>query len=353
MLKSIKRILLICVFGLLTVVLHLVGRYAPILVELIYPNISQNILRIVGGFFSVFPIAMWELLALAVFIWIIVTLVRAIMKIEILKWITGVALFTMICVFAYTLLWGLSNYAPPMHEKLDLSGREYSQSWLEQATIYYRDKANEAARKISRDEEGNMTYESLRALAEESTDSYMLLAVNFDCFRGPRLEPKRMILGDLLGIEGMFVPFTGESCVSGDVYAVCLPFEMCKQIGKGSGFTDRGEAEFAAFLACRASDSAELRYSGYFNAFSLCYNALYAKDAQAAKRIWQGVSQSVRADCAARVELETGPWRQAMSEFQTDLWDVYGKTFQDEEGKGPEHDSVTDLLTMWYVERII
>lgn len=353
LLKSIRRILLICFFGLLTGILHLIGNYAPDLVTLIYPAISQNVLRVIGGFFSVFPIAMWEILALVAFIWMIYTLIRDLTKLLILRWITGLALFLIICVFAWTFLWGLNNYSAPMHEKMELSGEDYSVERLKQAAIYYRDKANEASNRIKRDENGEMSYESFGKMAEEAVDSYMLLAVQYDCFKGPRFAPKRMILSDIFGIDGLFIPFSGEVCVSDDTYSACLPYVMCRQVGHGNGFTDRGEAEFAAFLACSVSDSPELRYSGYFNAFSLCYNALYAQNPEAARQVWQGVSQYVQSDCGKRVERESGQWKQTMSEFQTDLWNIYGETFQVEVGEGPTHDTVTDLLTMWYVERIV
>ena len=352
MFRSIRRILLICFFGLLTVILHLLGRYAPDLVFLVYPGISQNILRIVGGFFSVFPIAMWEILALMGLIWMVYTFIRDVSDLHIVRWVTGVVLAATVGLFAMTLLWGLNNYSPPMHEKLELSGKDYSLSQLQKAAIYYRDKANEAAKKVSRDADGNMEIDSFRELAREATDSYMLLAVEYDCFRGPRFQPKRLILGDLLGIEGIFVPFTGESGVSPDTHSVCMPFVMCREIGHGCGFTDRGEAEFAAFLACMESDSAQMRYSGYFNAFSLCYNALYAQDPDMARTVWNGVSQRVREDCAERLSLETAFWTQTMDELQEELRDAYAETFQTEEG-GPEHDSVTDLLTMWYFEEIL
>ena len=352
MLRSVKRILLICFFGLLTVILHLMGRYAPDLVFLIYPAISQNLLRIVGGFFSVFPVAMWELLALVWFIWMIYTFIHDITEFHIIRWITGVGLFVAICIFALTLLWGLNNYSPPMHEKLGLSGNECSVSQLKRAAIYYRDKANSAANSIARDGDGEMVYDSFRDLAQEATDSYMLLAVEYDCFRGPRFQPKRMILGEVLGLEGIFVPFTGESSVSGNIYSACLPFVMCREIGYGCGFTGRGEAEFAAFLACSVSDSPQLRYSGYFNAFSLCYNALYARDPAAAQEVWSGTSQALRRDCEARLEEETAIWAKTMDHLQSGVQDAYAETFQYED-EGPEHDSVTDLLTMWYLEEIL
>ncbi len=346
------RVLLTCFFALLTLILHLLGRYAPEFVFLFYPAISQNILRVVGGFFSVFPLAMWELLALALFIWTLYTLIRDVSELQFLRWITGFALCISVGVFAVTLLWGLNYYSPPMHQRMDLSGKDYSVSQLKQATIYYRDRANQAANSITRDDDGDMVYDSFRELANASNDGYMLLAVKYDCFRGPRFRPKRMILGELLGMDGIFIPFTGESSVSPDTYSVCIPFTMCREMGHGNGFISRGEAEFAAFLACSSSDSPELRYSGYFNAFSFCYNALYARDPEAARAVWQGVSRQVRQDCARRLDIEDSGWRKTMSHFQEDLRDSYAETFQSEEG-GPNHDSIAALLTMWYYERIL
>lgn len=353
MFRTVRRLLLICFFTVLTVILHLLGRFAPELIFEVYPTVSQNILQIIGGFFSVFPVAMWELLALLGMFWLFYSLVRDLSKAEAIRWITGVALCISIGIFSVTLLWGLNIYSPPMHEKLALSGEEYSLSHLKQAAVYYRDKMNACASNIQRDGNGEMIYDSFNDLAQEATDSYMLLAVKYDCFRGPGFTPKEMIMGNVLGVDGIFIPFTGEACVSADVYSACLPFVMCKQIGVGNGFTDSGESDFAAFLACDVSDSPQLRYSGYFNAFSTCYNALYAKDPQAAREVWQGVAQSVRVDCAARLELETGAWRQAMLGIRTDLWDLYGETFRNDEGESPKHDSAADLLTMWYIERIL
>ncbi len=352
MLKSTKRILVVCFFVLLTAILHLVGRYATDLVFLVYPAVSQNVLRLVGGFFSVFPIAVWELLAIAVAAWFVYSLIREISDFHFLRWASSVALVLAIGVFAVTLLWGLNNYSPPMHVRMELSGAEPSLSQLESAAIYYRDKANRASEQIRRDEEGNMDYTSFHDLAQESTDSYMLLSMEYGCFSGPRFQPKRMILGEVLGIEGIFVPFTGECCVSANTSSVCLPFLMCREIGHGCGFVDRGEAEFAAFLACTTSDSPELQYSGYFSAFSLCYNALYAQDPEAAREVWSGVSQSVRKDCATRLEEETDAWAQTMDTLFENLWDIYAETFRYED-EGPEHDSSPDLLTMWYLEEIL
>ena len=352
MLQSTKRIFLTCFFLLLTAILHLVGRYARELVFWVYPMISQNILRIVGGFFSLFPVAVWELLALVGGILFIYSLINDLSGAHIIEWVTKMALTLSIGLFALTLMWGLNYYSPPMHEKLDLSGEKASVTQLKSAAVYYRNKANEAAERVKRDTDGNMSYESFHALADSATDSYTLLSLEYDCFSGPRYQPKKMVIAEIMSLDGIYVPFTGESSVSADTCGACLPYIMCREIGRGCGFAERGEAEFAAFLACTASDSPELQYSGYFNAFSLCYNALYAQDPDAAREVWSGVSQSVRKDCAIRLEEETDAWTMAMDTLLENLWNIYAETSRYEEGP-PEHDNAPDLLTMWYLEEIL
>lgn len=289
---------------------------------------------------------------MAAFLWLIYSLIRDVSNFQIIRWLTGVILVLTIGVFAMTLLWGLNNYNLPIEEKLNLSGEEYSLSQLKKATIYYRDKANETEKKVQREENGSLAYDSFRGLAQDASDGYTLLSVKYDCFRGPIFRPKRLVFSGIFGIEGVFVPFTGESGVSTHTYSTCIPFVMCREMAYGCGFSHRGEADFAAFLACTASDSPELTYSGYFNAFSLCYNALYAKDPKAAREVWNGVSQGVRQDCAGRLEQETKAWTRIMNKLQDEVRDAYAETFPYEE-EGSDRYSAADLLTMWYMEEIL
>jgi hypothetical protein len=348
--KNIMRILVACFFALLTLVLHLVGRYAPDFVFLFYPTISQSILRVVGGFFSIFPMAMWEIIAVGLFIWLIYTLIRDLADLRIIQWFTGILVSVSVGAFALMLLWGLNDYSPPLHEQVGLSGKSYSVGQLREATIYYRDQANRTAKAaISR-----RNLDAFTDLAQEAADSYTILSVRYDCFRGPTAVPKRLILGEWLGFKGVFMPFTGESGISlKKTHVSCVPFLMCSEIGQGKGFTNRQEAEFTAFMACMVSDSPQLQYAGYFNAFSYCYNALYARDPQTAIEVWKGLSNEVRKDCVDRIEQEESPLKELiLSDIQKDLQVIYAE-FMGWDVEGPEHDSMTDLLTMWYYEKVL
>lgn len=74
---------------------------------------------------------------------------------------------------------------------------------------------------------------------------------------------------------------------------------MCHEIGHRMAFARENEANFAAFLACEASEDARFAYSGYYTAFLYCYNALRKVDAAAANEVWSGACDELRADCAA------------------------------------------------------
>ena len=52
-------------------------------------------------------------------------------------------------------------------------------------------------------------------------------------------------------------------------------FTACHELSHLSGFIREDEANFIAFMACRESESAYFRYSGYLSALTYCLNALY------------------------------------------------------------------------------
>jgi hypothetical protein len=58
-----------------------------------------------------------------------------------------------------------------------------------------------------------------------------------------------------------------------------LAFIMCHEAAHRLGIASEQEANFSAFLACQASEDVRLSYSGYFNAFAYCVNALLRADA--------------------------------------------------------------------------
>ncbi len=76
---------------------------------------------------------------------------------------------------------------------------------------------------------------------------------------------------------------------------------MCHELGHSLAVAGEDEANYCAFLACRASDDPLFRYSGYYNAFVYCFNALYDEDPKAAESLWELVSDEMKHDCNVHV----------------------------------------------------
>ncbi len=355
MAKSMMQTMLSVFFLFLTAVISLIGRFAPTFVEYVYMPLSQAAMKFLAGTLSVFPVAVWEIVAVALVVWALYSLVRNFVEMKLLQWCTGLLLAVSFGFFAFMVLWGMNYYAPSIQERLDIPEREYSVQELRRATEYYRDMANKTASSVNRDQDGAMVSASFNKQAENAADGYKILEIRTEEFTGPKAQPKRLLSGGLFtfgGEQGIFVPFTGESCVSGETYCAVLPFAMCNQMGKRMGFARNTEAEFAAFLACSAHESPEFVYSGYFMAFSYCYNALYARDRNAAVQVWQGVGRELRADCLGRIEYEMGHENQAVVQVKEDLAKSYQQLLRDKMGTKTMV-SVSQLLTMWYYEGIL
>ena len=353
--KSLMQTLLSGFFLFLTAVMSLIGRFAPKFIEYVYMPLSQGAMKFLAGTLSIFPLAICEIVAVALVVWMLYSLVHNFVEMKFIQWCTGLLLAVSFGIFAFMAVWGMNYYAPSIQERLNIQEREYSVQELRRATEYYRDMANKTASSVNRDQSGAMVPTSFNRQAEKAADGYKILEIRTEEFTGAKAKPKRLLSGSLFtfgGEQGIFVPFTGESCVSAETYCAVLPFAMCDQMGKRMGFARKTEAEFAAFLACSAHESPEFVYSGYFMAFSYCYNALYAQDQAAAVQVWKGVGKELRADCLGRIEYERGHENQAVVQAKEDLGKSYQQLLREKMGT-KSADSVSQLLTMWYYEGIL
>lgn len=350
MTKTILRLILSGILLFVTGVLVLLASLLTPVFFRVYPDFSRAAIRVLAGLTSVVPIAVCELLLVAIVLWLLISLVRAIVRRRVVRWLAGLLLTVSLAVTLFVALWGLNYYAPPMQERLGLPSRQYSKQELIEAACYYRDRANELAPSVERDETGAMLPGDFQTLAEAAGEGYEALADSYACFDGSTVRVKRLLSSKLqgkVGYTGVFICFTGESCVSTTTYAASLPFTMCHEIGHRMAFAREDEANFAGFLACEASSRPEFRYSGYYTAFRYCYNALYDADPSAAATVWSGVSPEVAADCNASARHYEAMRNDTAAEVSDKVYDTYLKSFSVESGL-QSYGEVTDLLLAWY-----
>ena len=103
-------------------------------------------------------------------------------------------------------------------------------------------------------------------------------------------------------IGGMFFPFTMESNINVDNPFFMVPWTMAHELAHQCGFMREDEANFIAYLACKESDDALMRYSGLLLAYDNAMGALRSADPERAAEIASGLAEPVRRDLAERAE---------------------------------------------------
>lgn len=354
MLKSVSRLISAVGFLILTVLLVLGAKFLPELVFAFYPEFSRKALTALSNITALVPFALWELLLGALVLWFVISLIRAICKGRCVRWLMGVVLVLSVGVFLFMGLWGLNYYAPSVNERMGIPEKQYTVEELKEATLYYLDMANASAREVDRDEDGFYLAAELEELSVEAGRSFVPLSEDYECFDGSKARVKYLLSSPLMaktGTTGVFVCLTGESSVSTLTYEISVPYTMCHEAAHRLGFAREDEANFAAFLACCESDRADFRYSGYYHAFLYCYNALYEADPEAAREVWNEVSETLYEDMS-RASIHYEALRdETASKVSDAVYDTYLKGFSVSEGV-QSYGQVTDLLLVWYFEEL-
>ena len=319
---------------------------------------SKGLIALQAMAMSIVPVAIWDIALAAGIVVALVALVRCGKRRDaILSWLSWVcvACSAMVALFVF---WAFNHYAPSLSSDIGLEVRAYSTDELADATSYYLERAAQAATLVPREEDGSLTRQDFFELARVAGSAYGNLANSYEVFRGPQVPVKALLLwGEPLlysGHTGIFWAPTGESGVPLNCPDADLPFIMCHEAAHRLGIADEGEANFAAFLACDDSADARLVYSGYFNAFSYCFGALYGADPDRAVAMVNETAEGslgqgvylLFADRAAARELYDS-YKGPFQEVGTAVNDTYLKSFGESEGVR-SYGLVVDSLIAWH-----
>ena len=348
--RTISRLILSAVFLLLTGLCVAAAVYAPELFFAFYTDFSKKILSFLSGVTGPFPFPVWEVVLVLIVLLAIYFLIRCFtQKRSVLCWLAGVAELVCILVFLFVGLWGLNHYGPSVADRVGLTVTEYSRDQLKAATQYMADQASLWSDRVDRDENGDLAID-FSAMAKTAGKAYEPLAKTNDFFDGSTAPVKRLLAGKVfsyMGTTGIFIAFSGESCVNPDTYAASVPFTMCHEAAHRLTVAPEDEANFCAFLACQASDDPAFQYSGWYSAFVYCYNALYKVDKNAAAEVWSTLSAQAVQDCR-RANDHYDQYEGQVQDAAQKLNDTYLKAFSEESGV-QSYGEVADLLIAWYL----
>lgn len=324
----------------------------------VYRTCSRWLMALLARLASVAPFALWDtgalvllLVALGALVWL------ARRHRPLLPWLSVVLLPPALAAFLFVGGWALNHYAPPLAQELELEVRDTSTDELAEATEAYLLRAAALAPQVPRDASGMLAPQDFYELAAIAGRSYEPLSARFPLFEGPTDPVKALLVwGEPLlysGHTGIFFAPTGESCVPLGCPAADLPFIMCHEAAHRLGLASEQEANFAAFLACDASDDVRFAYAGAYNAFVYCHNALARTDPERATTLVTDLAQTdagagvalVWADRVATHE-QYAAYDGPFERVGTTVNDHYLKGFGETEGVR-SYGLVVDYLIAW------
>ena len=350
------------IFAAITWVLLQFGQKYTTLVDMVYPYVIRNVQNYLAQWTSIVAYPIWQLLAIALLVVILATLVlTVILKRNLIQW-AGWVLAVFAAIFMlHTLLWGLSYHTGDLSEDLRLDVSSYNLEELTEATEYYRDKAMELAAQVNRDAQGNVEFAEFDVLAANAGKGFEILTYqkHYPVFAGSKLPVKQLGWADLysaMGITGVTFGLTGEAAVNPQIPDVTLPFTMIHEMAHRMCIANERDANFTGFLACSVHPDLEFQYSGYFMAYRYCYNALagvsHPSAAAAAARVQQGVSQQLQQDMDYYTQFFYSKKNDMATNFADTLNDAYLKTSGDNGGIA-SYGQVCDLLVSWHIQTVV
>ncbi len=295
------------VAGIVALVTWALGSFAAAhtqLIDMVYPYIDRIIMDYLASWSSNFAGCLWQTLYTFLIVLVIASgVVMLALRWNPIQWFGWVLAVFSILSFVNLGVYGLNEHAGSLSEDIRLEVNEYSVGSLERAAEYYRDLANDYAKKVSRNSDGSVKTADFDKLAAAAAEGFQVLSYErmYSVFTGTTIPVKQLgWTGQYKGVTGVTTGLTGEAAVNPNVPAVGMPFAICHEMSHRMCIYHDSDADFAAFLATTAHSDPEFIYSGYLMAFRCCYNALASIQSDlgqdALSRVVQSTDSRVLAD---------------------------------------------------------
>lgn len=192
--------------------------------------------------------------------------------------------FILFVYVSFNLLWGMNYNRQGISTQLGIEVKKYSLAELDTLTTTLQEHLNEYAGYVTSAQRDS--FDRKRTLFIESSNAYKKAAQHYSFINYSPVSVKPSIfsyLGNYLGFQGYYNPFSGEAQVNTTVPGFIEPFVTVHEIAHQLGYAKENEANFVGFLAARYSGSPALKYSMYFDMYNYAIGEVYRRDTSLAR----------------------------------------------------------------------
>lgn len=248
----------------------------------IYPVISR-VQRLLFGWV---PFSIGDLFYAFIVLWIIWRVViffknirRVSFTKQLIPCIKNIVFIFLVVFAAFYGLWGLNYSRVGIAGQLGLKEEKFSIADLDTLVNTLHSRLNLKAAELK---------PAMRDSFRRNKNLFVGAEIAFDAvdekypflkYNSPSVKPSIFsYLGNYLGFQGYYNPFSGEAQANTTVPQSVEPFVATHEIAHQLGYAKESEANFAGFLACREHPSVVYTYSVYFDMYHYAIRELYYED---------------------------------------------------------------------------
>lgn len=257
---------------------------------------------------------------------------------------TAAIILLFVYVYFY-LFWGLNYYRKGIEHQLGLQNGKFEKQQLIELNQSLLVKLN-AAKEICLAKKD--TVMSSQRMFQSSLEGYKNLENRFAFirYRNASLKPSMFgKIGNYVGFQGYYNPFTGEAQVNTQIPNFVQPFVTSHEMAHQIGYASESEANFVGFLAATHSPDTLLQYSAYLDIFLYSIGNLRSVDSVASREIGRQLHEGVKRDI--RTEREFALKHRTFLQNWTDaFYDFYLRQNRQRKGIG-SYNEVTGWLVAY------
>jgi Protein of unknown function (DUF3810) len=208
----------------------------------------------------------------------------------------GIFILLFMYVF-FNLLWGLNYNRKGIAHQLQLDVKSYSIADLDTLTTTLQNKVNYYATFVT--EAQRDSFDNKKRLFDGAVEAYRVAASPYPFLKySPKsIKPSLFsYLGNYLGFQGYYNPFSGEGQVNTTVPRFLEPFVTAHEVAHQIGYGKENEANFVGFLACKGYDNNAFRYSVYYDMYNYAVGEVFRRDTVLGKKFQEQLHPQVRSD---------------------------------------------------------
>ncbi len=282
---------------------------SPAFADFFTRNIAGPVRAVLATVSGIFPCSLAETVILLLPLWIAALVAHVVhlsrdgddarLRRFFVTAFSAVTLFFTLFIFTY----GVAYHGSTLDEKLGAAKREVSAAQLERTASLLAERVNTEAEEVSfvMGSSSVMPYD-FAELNRLLNDAFARAAEKYPFIFSFRSRCKPALLSEGMSyahLLGMYTYYTGEANINVVFPDYTTPYTCAHEMSHQRGIAREDEANFMAYLVCRESEDAYIRYSGEQNLLEYVLSALYSADKAAYRRVVASLSPPVRGEMRA------------------------------------------------------